>query len=84
MLAGYGFIYEMDKKFFQYIKSEGLADLQLKFQMTMPPFSTGKVKKFQVDNILLAGRAAGLTERLTLVQVVQRHWQVGCWQRGHW
>lgn len=58
-------VFDMQKRFYQFLRTEGLSDLQLKFQITVPPFTTGKVKKFQVDNILLAGRAAGLTERLT-------------------
>lgn len=57
--------FDMDKKFQQFIEAEDLADLQLKIGFVLPPFSTGKVQNFQVDNILLAGRAAGLTERLT-------------------
>ncbi|WP_273483233.1 FAD-dependent oxidoreductase [Desulforamulus ruminis] len=57
--------WEMDKKFQQFLETEGLSDLQMTFRMILPPFSTGKIKKFQVDNIFLVGRAAGLTERLT-------------------
>lgn len=58
-------IFDMDKKFFQFLRTEDLKDLEIKFRMFLPPFTTGKVKTFQIDNILLAGRAAGLTERLT-------------------
>lgn len=58
-------IFDMDKKFFQFIKAEGLSDLQIRFTTFLSPFTTGKVKRFQVGNVLLAGRAAGLIERLT-------------------
>lgn len=58
-------LFDMDRKFFQFLRTEDLKDLEIKLRMFLPPFTTGKVKTFQIDNILLAGRAAGLTERLT-------------------
>ncbi|MDO7786445.1 FAD-dependent oxidoreductase [Desulforamulus aquiferis] len=57
--------FETDKLYNNFIAKEGLSNLEIKYQMLLPPFSTGKVKKFQVNNIMLAGRTAGLTERLT-------------------
>ena len=57
--------FETNRLFDKFMKQEGLSHLELKYQMLLPPFSTGKVKKFQVGNVLLAGRTAGLTERLT-------------------
>lgn len=54
----------MEKLLSDCIKKEGLDKLDLIYKILPMPFSTGLVKKFQVGNILLAGRAAGLTERL--------------------
>lgn len=57
--------FDTDQLFDKFISQEGLSHLEIKYQMSLPPFSTGMVKKFQVGNVLLAGRTAGLTERLT-------------------
>lgn len=57
-------VFDLDKRFYQFCKKEGLTGFEILFRVTVPPFSTGKVKTFQVDNILLVGRAAGLTERM--------------------
>jgi digeranylgeranylglycerophospholipid reductase len=56
--------YDMEKLFSIFIEKEGLGNLELVYKILPMPFSTGRVKKFQVGNILLAGRAAGLTDRL--------------------
>lgn len=56
--------YALEKLFTDFIKKEGLDNLEIMYKIMPVPFSTGLVKKFQVGNILLAGRAAGLTERL--------------------
>ncbi|MFZ5968742.1 MAG: NAD(P)-binding protein [Bacillota bacterium] len=52
------------KSFNQFLKYEGLDYLEFTYLVVPPPFDTGRVTKFQVGNILLAGRSAGLTERL--------------------
>lgn len=67
MITLYGIgvdVFDMDKRFYRFLKAEGLTGFQQKFRCISPPFSIGKVNSFQVDNILLVGRAAGLTERL--------------------
>ena len=56
---------EVDRCFDNFLDIEGLRHLEFQMKNTPPPFSTGRVNKFKVENILLAGRAAGLTERLT-------------------
>ncbi|MEG6523874.1 dehydrogenase [Desulfotomaculum sp. 1211_IL3151] len=55
---------EVDSLFNEFIVREGLEHLEFTMKYSLPVFSTGKVSKFQIDNVLLAGRAAGLTERL--------------------
>lgn len=62
--------FQMAKLFDDFYKKEGLSHMEIKYQMLLPPFSTGKVKKFQVDNVLLTGRTAGLTDRLAGVGAV--------------
>lgn len=57
-------MFEMDRLFTKFIEEEGLAHLEYIYKLDVPAFSTGRVKKFRVGNVLLAGRAAGLTERL--------------------
>lgn len=47
-----------------FLKAENLHNLQFSFQLIPPVFITGRVTKFRTGNILLAGRAAGLTERV--------------------
>lgn len=54
----------VDSLFTKFLEIENLTHLQFLFKLTPPMFSVGKVKKFQVGNVLLTGRAAGLTERL--------------------
>lgn len=53
-----------DANYTKFIEYEGLEHLEWVFKIINPVFSTGKVKKFQVGNVLLAGRSAGLTDRL--------------------
>ncbi len=56
--------FDLERLFSVFLQKEGLSKLDFLFKLLPIPFSTGKVKKFQVRNILLAGRAAGLTENL--------------------
>lgn len=56
--------FEIDTLYKNFMESEGLEDLEFGYKFSIPMWSTGKVDKFQVDNILLVGRSAGLTERL--------------------
>jgi len=55
---------QADSMFTRFIELEGLAHLEFLYKFSLPVFSTGHVKKFKVENILLAGCAAGLTDRL--------------------
>ncbi|HEY5584941.1 MAG TPA: dehydrogenase [Ruminiclostridium sp.] len=54
---------DTDSLFAKFLKYEKLEKLKFLYKFTPPPFATGRVKKFKVGNILLTGRAAGLTER---------------------
>ena len=56
--------YETEKRFSKFLKVEGLENLEFFNTLKPPVFQTGKVTKFKVGNILLTGRAAGLTDRL--------------------
>jgi len=56
--------FETDRFYADLVEREGLAHLEFYCKFSMPVFSCGSVTKFQVGNILLAGRAAGLTDRL--------------------
>ncbi|WP_202710210.1 NAD(P)/FAD-dependent oxidoreductase [Sporosalibacterium faouarense] len=56
--------YEVDKLFKKFLEMENLNHLDFIYKLTPPSFQLGRVRKFQVDNVFLAGRAAGLTERL--------------------
>ena len=56
--------FEVDRLFSKFLEYESLDHLEFLYRVTPNPFSTGKVTKYKVRNILLAGRAAGLTERL--------------------
>lgn len=56
--------FELEKLFSIFLEKEGLSKLDFIYKVLPLPFTTGKVKRFQVRNILLAGRSAGLTERL--------------------
>lgn len=56
--------FEMEKLFSKFLEYEGLEHLEFLFKLTVPPYTTGTVSRFRVGNVLLAGRAAGLTERL--------------------
>lgn len=56
--------FTVDRSFSRFIQKEKLNQLEIIHQSTLPPFTTGNVKKFQIGNVLLAGRAAGLTDRL--------------------
>ncbi|MDO7787861.1 NAD(P)/FAD-dependent oxidoreductase [Desulforamulus aquiferis] len=58
-------ISEIDSNFTHFLATEGLEHLEFLYHIKPPPFSVGKVTRFQKDNIYLTGRAAGLTERLT-------------------
>ena len=56
--------HELDRLFSKFLAYEGLEHLEFFYRITPRPFTTGRVKKYRVNNLLLAGRAAGLTERL--------------------
>lgn len=56
--------YEVDKHYKDFLEVEGLADLEFSYKFSIPVWTDGKVNKFQVGNVLLVGRSAGLTERL--------------------
>ncbi|MGE5631200.1 MAG: NAD(P)/FAD-dependent oxidoreductase [Caulobacteraceae bacterium] len=56
--------FEVDRLFSKFLEYENLDHLEFLNYITPNPFSAGKLEKFQVGNILLTGRAAGLTERL--------------------
>jgi digeranylgeranylglycerophospholipid reductase len=55
--------FDTDKLFAKFLDYEKLNKLEFLYKLTTPPFTTGRVKKFKVGNILLVGRSAGLTER---------------------
>lgn len=55
---------DMLKSYSKFLEQEGLANFQFLYKVIPEPFTTGRVKAFTKGNILLAGRAAGLTERL--------------------
>lgn len=57
--------------FQKFIQMEKLDTLDYIYKNIPPPFTTGKVTKFQKDNVLLAGRAAGLTDRVLGVGAVE-------------
>jgi len=56
--------FELEKRFSKFLRTEGLENLEFMFKNMPPVFQTGKVKRFKEGNILLVGRAAGLTDRL--------------------
>lgn len=55
---------ELPNLFNRFLSCEGLEHLELLYRVIPPPFTAGKVNKFISGNIYLAGRSAGLTERL--------------------
>ncbi|HUW63266.1 MAG TPA: FAD-dependent oxidoreductase [Spirochaetia bacterium] len=55
--------YEVDKLYADFIERENLAHLEFYYKFSLPIFSTGRASKFVIDNVLLVGRSAGLTER---------------------
>lgn len=55
---------DVNRRFERFLEKEQLDKLELIYRFIKPPFSTGRVSRFKSGNILLAGRAAGLTERL--------------------
>lgn len=56
---------EMDLSllFERFIKQENLKHLDFVYKLSLPVMSIGRVKKFKVGNVLLAGTSAGLTDR---------------------
>lgn len=56
--------------FQKFIQMEKLDNLDYVYKNIPPVFTTGKVTKFQKNNILLVGRSAGLTDRLLGVGAV--------------
>lgn len=59
---------ELFEKFKQ---MENLSSLDFVYKNIPPPFTNGKVKKFQKGNVLLVGKSAGLTDRLLGVGSVE-------------
>jgi len=60
---GYG-KFETDRLFSKFLEYENLDHLEFLYRITPNPFSTGKLARYKVRNLLFTGRAAGLTERL--------------------
>jgi len=56
--------FDLPRLFTKFLETEGLEHLEFFYKLVPPIFSTGRVSKFQVGNVLLAGRAAGLLERI--------------------
>jgi len=56
--------FNAERLFDKFLKYEKLDNLEFIYKIKPPLFPVGKVKKFQVGNVLLAGRSAGLTDRL--------------------
>lgn len=54
---------EADSLFGRFVETEGLAHLEFLYKITPAAFSTGRVRKAVIGNVLLAGRAAGMVER---------------------
>ncbi len=48
--------------FDKFLEIEGLNKYEILYHNILPPFTTGRVKKFKTGNILLTGRSAGLVE----------------------
>ena len=55
---------DLDRLFTKFIEMEGLTHFEMLFKTISPKFFVGRVNKFKVGNVLLTGRAAGLTERV--------------------
>jgi flavin-dependent dehydrogenase len=56
--------YPIEDLFNRFLQTEGLGGLEVLYTMILPPYYSGRVNKFQIGNILLAGRSAGLAESL--------------------
>ncbi|MEG6520351.1 NAD(P)/FAD-dependent oxidoreductase [Desulfotomaculum sp. 1211_IL3151] len=54
---------EIDRHYKDFLEIEDLEDLEFGYKFSIPMWTDGRVNKFQVDNVLLVGRSAGLTER---------------------
>lgn len=52
------------KYFRDFIRKENLDKYEYVLRSVPAPFTTGRIKRFSAGNVLLAGRAAGLTERV--------------------
>lgn len=59
---------ELFEKFRQ---TENLLSFDYAFRKLPPPFSTGRVTKFQKENVLLVGRSAGLVDSLLGVGAIE-------------
>lgn len=55
--------FDVERLFEKFLKYENLENLEFLYKFTVPPFTTGRVTKYKVGNVLLTGHAAGLTER---------------------
>lgn len=62
---------DINRYFERFVEKEKLDKLEIMYRYIKPPYSTGKVSTFRVDNVLLTGRAAGLTERLLGVGAIE-------------
>lgn len=56
--------FNAERLFNKFLQYEKLDDLEFICKIKPPNFPIGKVRKFQIGNILLTGRSAGLTDRL--------------------
>lgn len=63
--------YKAHELFDKFVQMEKLDTLDFVYKLIPPPFTMGKVTAFQKDNVLLTGRAAGLTDRVLGVGAVE-------------
>jgi flavin-dependent dehydrogenase len=54
---------EIDRHYQDFLAFEGLQNLEFSYKFSVPMWMDGRVDRFQIDNVLLVGRSAGLTER---------------------
>lgn len=55
---------DLPRLFKKFLHIEQLDRLKIIYKINPMPFSTGRVSQYRIGNILLVGRAAGLTERV--------------------
>ncbi|SKC46172.1 NAD(P)-binding protein [Maledivibacter halophilus] len=56
--------FNTERLFHKFLHHEKLNNVEFIYKIIPPRFPLGKVKKVQVENVLFAGRAAGLTDRV--------------------